>query len=144
MADIKTAMRGMIVRLAKQEVNAKVRPLGKRIFELSESWRRQKKMIAELRDELARLSGNAAKGEKISAPPPPELLEKSRISPSHIKAMRARLGISGRQLAELVEADRHTVYDWESGKTAPQGAHRIKLIEIRGLSRTRVRELLEQ
>ena len=58
MADVKTVLREMVIRIAKQETNAKVRPLAKRISELRETCRLQKKVIAELQGKISKISGN--------------------------------------------------------------------------------------
>ena len=141
MADVKTALREMIVRLAKQEVNAKVRTLEKRIAELRECCRLQKKLVAELQVKVARSAGNARPEEKMPVVSP-EALKKARLFPALIIAIRKRLGLSGRQFARILGANRDTVYDWESGKSKPTDAYRAKIIALRGISKTRAKELL--
>ena len=58
MADVKTVLREMVIRIARQETNAKVRPLAKRVTELRETCRLQKKMIVELQDKVSKMLGN--------------------------------------------------------------------------------------
>ena len=73
MPDIKTVLREMVVRLAKQEANAKVRPLEKKINELRESCRLQKKMILELQKKVSEVTRNIKpQGEML--PVSPDLL----------------------------------------------------------------------
>ena len=57
MADVKTVLREMVIRIARQESNAKVRPLAKRVTELRETSRLQKKLIAELQEKISKMSG---------------------------------------------------------------------------------------
>ncbi len=141
MADVKTALREMIVRLAKQEVNAKVRPLEKRVIELRECCRLQKKLIAELQVKVCRCSGSGKPEEKILKVSP-EDLENTRLYPAMITALRKRLALSGNQFARLVGANRHTVSGWESGKSKPLPASKAKIIALRGISKTKAKELL--
>jgi DNA-binding transcriptional regulator YiaG len=141
MPDIKTVLREMVIRLAKQEANAKVRPLEKKIIELRESCRSQKKLIVELQKKVSEISRNV-KAEEKALTVLPEAMEKIRLFPALIVALRRRLDLSGRQFAKLVGANRHTVSSWESGKSKPQGAHRSKLIALRGIGKTKAKELL--
>ncbi len=143
MADIKSVLREMVIRLAKQETNAKVRPLEKKVAELRESCRLQKKMIVELQKKVSEISGNVQQDEEIFTVTP-EDVEKARIFPALIVALRKRLGMSGRQFARLVGANRHTVSSWEAGKSKPQGENRVKLIALRGIGKAKAKELLER
>jgi len=142
MSDIKTVLREMVVRLAKQEANAKVRPLEKKINELRESCRLQKKMILELQKKVSEVSKNI-KPEGEVQPVSSEAVEKARLFPALIVAIRKRLGLSGRQFAKLVGANRHTVSSWEAGKSKPKDEHKSKLIALRGISKTKAKTLLD-
>ena len=141
MPDIKTVLREMVIRLARQEANAKVRPLGKKIIELRESCRSQKKLIVELQEKVLKISGNIKPEEKMLTVSP-EAMGKTRLFPALIVALRKRLNLSGRQFAKLVGANRHTVSSWESGKSKPLAASKAKIIALRGISRTKAKELL--
>jgi len=141
MADIKTALREMIIRLAKQEVNAKVRPLEKRIVELRECCRLQKKLVAELQANVCGCAASVKPEEKVPKVSP-EDMEKARLTPALITALRKRLDLSGNQFARLVGANRNTVSGWESGKSKPLAASKAKIIALRGISRTKAKELL--
>ena len=106
MADIKTVLREMIIRITKQETNAKVRPLEKKITELRECCRVQKKLLAELQVKVCGCSGSSRPEEKkltVSAEAP----ENARLSPALITALRKRLDLSGNQFAKLVGANRN-------------------------------------
>ena len=141
MPDIKTVLREMVIRIAKQETNAKIRPLEKRITELRETCRLQKKMIIELQCKVSKISGNIKPDEKTLTVCP-EAMENTRIYPALIVAIRKRLELSGSQFAKLVGANRHTVSSWESGKSKPQDEHKSKIIALRGIGKTKAKELL--
>ncbi|MFZ2656063.1 MAG: hypothetical protein WAX69_14120 [Victivallales bacterium] len=143
MADIKTVLRAMVIRLARQEANAKVRPLEKKVIGLRESCRLQKKLIVELQDKVSKISGNIRPEDRMLTLSP-EAMGKTRIFPALIVALRRRLDLDGRQFARIVGASRHTVSSWESGKSKPQGEQRAKIIALRGIGKTKAKELLDK
>jgi DNA-binding transcriptional regulator YiaG len=143
MPDIKTVLREMVIRIAKQEANAKVRPLEKKVFELRESCRIQKKLISELQGKLSEISGNI-KPEDKALTVSQDAMENVRIFPAQIVALRKRLELSVRQFSKLVGANRHTVASWETGKSKPKDEHKAKLIALRGIGKTKAKELLDR
>lgn len=55
-----------------------------------------------------------------------------------VKALRRRLGLSQRELAERIDATERTVGRWEKGETTPQGYHlramkRLEEMKFRGI-----------
>ncbi len=52
------------------------------------------------------------------------------MSPEQVKRLRARLGLTQAQFAELVCADRVTVARWETGASSPTGAYLKALKEL--------------
>ena len=143
MPDIKTVLRDVVIRLAKQEVNAKVRPLEKKLQALRESDWKQKKLIVELQKKVSAISAIIKPVNKLKTVPD-EVLEKTRLFPALIVALRKRLNLSGRQFAKLVGANRHTVSNWESGKSKPTNEHKAKIVALRGISKTKAKELLKK
>jgi DNA-binding transcriptional regulator YiaG len=143
MPDIKTVLREMVIRIAKQEANAKVRPLEKKVFELRESCRIQKNLIIELQKKLSEISGNV-KPEDKALTVSPDAMENVRIFPALIVALRKRLELSVRQFSKLVGANRHTVASWEAGISKPKDGHKAKLIALRGIGKTKAKELLDR
>lgn len=142
MADIKTVLRDIVVRLAKQEVNAKVRPLEKKLAGLRETCRLQKKMIVELQKNTSKSSGSIKTEEKLN-PVSPEILKNTKLFPALIVALRKRLDLSGIQFGKILGVDKHTVYKWESGKSKPMNEHKAKIVALRGIGKTKVKELLK-
>ncbi len=141
MSDIKTVLREMVIRIAKQETNAKIRPLEKKVIELRENCRLQKKLIAELQCKVSKISVDI-KPDKKTLTVCPEAMENTRIYPALIVALRKRLGLSGRQFAKIVGANRNTVSNWEAGRSKPQDEHKAKIIALRGIGKTKAKELL--
>jgi DNA-binding transcriptional regulator YiaG len=71
-------------------------------------------------------------------------MENVRIFPAQIVALRKRLELSVRQFSKLVGANRHTVASWETGKSKPKDEHKAKLIALRGIGKTKAKELLDR
>lgn len=142
MADIKTVLRDVVIRLAKQEVNAKVRPLEKKLAELREACRLQKKMIVELQKNTPKNSGSINSEEKLK-PASPEAMKNTKLFPALIVALRKRLDLSGIQFGKILGVGKHTVYKWESGKSKPMNEHKAKIIALRGIGKAKAKELLK-
>ena len=142
MSDIKTVLREMVVRLAKHEVNIKVRPLEKKIKEMNLAGRQMQKLIDRQQKEISALSKNIPSDDKIKTLPP-EALEKSRLSPKLISVLRKKLKLTGHEFAKLLGASSNAVFRWESGKSKPRSAYRAKIISLRSMGKREIRQILK-
>jgi DNA-binding transcriptional regulator YiaG len=143
MLNIQKAMHEMVVRVARREANAKVRPLEKKIKELKLAGRRMQRIIDRQQKEILALSKNLTANDKFQ-PLPPESLEKSRLSPKLISVLRKKLKLSRKDFGKLLGASGHTVFMWEAGRSKPRAAYRIKIISLRTLGKRKIREMLKE
>ena len=135
MGKMESAFRAEIARLARKEINAEVRPLSKQVLDL-------KKQIRTLRKAAASAKAPAdAKPANLELPPQAEV-EKTRIGPRWIKALRKRNKISQQQLADLVGVSMSAVCTWEYGRAKPGGENKAKLVALRGMSKPEVTALV--
>lgn len=143
MSDIKTVLREMVVRLAKHEVNIKVRPLEQKIKELRVAGRQMQKLIDRQQEEISALSKNIQSDDKIKTLPP-EALQKSRLSPKLISVLRKKLELAGHEFAKLLGASTNSVFLWESGRAKPNRAYRAKIISLRSMGKREIRQILKE
>jgi len=65
-----------------------------------------------------------------------------RMSPTLIRSLRNRLGISQADLAKLVGVSTVAVGNWESGKSKPRPESKARVAALRGLGRREIKRLL--
>jgi DNA-binding transcriptional regulator YiaG len=143
MPNLQKTVHEMIVRVAKSEANAKVRPLEKKIKELKLAGRLMQKLIDRQQKEIIALSKNLIPNEKIQ-PLPPEALEKSRLSPKLISVLRKKLKLSRKSFGKLLGVASNTIFMWESGRSKPRSAYRTKIVSLRKLGKRKIREMLKE
>jgi DNA-binding transcriptional regulator YiaG len=71
-------------------------------------------------------------------------LDKAQLTPTLIKKLRMRLGLSQIQFALLTGVSQPAVAAWELGRTAPRGAARQALVDLRTMTPRMVLENLEK
>ena len=143
MSDIKTALKEMVIRIAKHEVNVKVRPLEKNIRELKLAGRLMRKLIDRQQKEISALSRNITADDKIKTLPP-KALQKPRLSPKLIAMLRKKLKLTGHEFAKLLGASVNSVFLWESGKSKPSPSYRAKIVSLRMMGKREIRQILKQ
>jgi DNA-binding transcriptional regulator YiaG len=65
-----------------------------------------------------------------------------RLAPSSIRSLRKKLGVSQRQLANLMGVTMGAVALWEKGTFKPKEEKLAKLMELRKLGKRQVKEML--
>jgi DNA-binding transcriptional regulator YiaG len=144
MPNVATVLKEEINRLARKEVRAKTEPLAARLSELRRAVAACHRQVAELAKTVAGLKAKVMPAEGISAAGVAgQELEKARINHRRIAALRARLGLSRNQMAQLLGVNANSIYLWEQGKTRPRAAAKAKLIQLRGLGKRAVSRLLK-
>jgi DNA-binding transcriptional regulator YiaG len=137
MANLASALKDEITRLARKEIRTQVDPLRK----ASANHRRE---IAELKRQIADLSRQvkaASKAPKAAPEAPPT--GKTRFSSKGLKTLRKRLGLSAEEFGLLAGASSQSIYNWEADKTLPREAQRATLVSLRGLGKKEARARLE-
>ncbi len=141
MGAIDTAIKGLIVRLARKEarkitssIRDEVKRLKKRNVELKAAIsavdEQTKKMYAKGR--LEETASKAASGQV-----------KGRLSPRLVKSLRSKMGLSQGKFAKLLGVSLGSVVNWELGKMNPRPEMRQKMLSFRGMGRREVKLILE-
>jgi DNA-binding transcriptional regulator YiaG len=137
MANLASALKDEITRLARKEIRIQVDALRK----ASANHRRE---IAELKRQVADLSRQAkASSRTTKSPAQAPASGNTRFSSKGLRTMRKRLGLSATEFGLLAGASAQSIYNWETDKAVPREAQRATLIGLRGLGKKEARARLE-
>ena len=141
MGRLEATLKAEISRLARKEVRAmiakpaeEVRRLRQRVASLERDLRSAKASRAE---ERAKAKVRTAV-QAVASNETPTV----RMSPTLIRSLRNRLGISQADLAKLVGVSTVAVGNWESGKSKPRPESKARVAALRGLGRREIKRLL--
>jgi DNA-binding transcriptional regulator YiaG len=141
MGKMEQTLKSEITRLAKKQMRATYLPLAREV-------RRLKRTVSALRKRVAVFARLGAElqaerqAQRAKLAVAPEEVKAARLSPGLIKKLRARLGITQRELATLVGVSTSAVGFWEYGKAKPEGHNREALVALRKLGRREVARIL--
>lgn len=141
MANIASALRDEISRLARKEIRQQVDPLKKTNAQL-------RRTVAALKSEVAGLQRSVGflknqEKRRLESPPSEPDAKPVRFSPAWVKKDRARLGMSAADYGRLVGVSSLTVYSWESGKSRPRAERLAAWAEVRGIGKREAQRRLE-
>ena len=136
MANLASAIKDEVTRLARKEIRGQVDPLRK----ASANHRRE---IAELKRQIADLGRQLkAAGKTPKTAPETSSTGNTRFSSKGLRSMRKRLGLSAEELGLLAGASAQSIYNWEADKALPREAQRANLVGLRGLGKKEARSRL--
>jgi len=141
MGKVEGIIRSEIVRLAKREMRKITIPLGRDVRSLKGTVSQLRKTVSVL-EKFAARQGSERASEKSKLQATPEEVKSSRFSPRLIRALRKRLGITQKELANLAGVTVGAIYQWEKGIFDPRGDKKATLIGLRKLGRRDVKQLL--
>lgn len=142
MGKIEDVMRSEISRLARKEIRAVCRPLGKDVRELKRTVSRLGRAVEAL-EKVASDWREYILAEKAKLDAPTDEVESARFSPELIRKLRKRLGLSQAELATVVGVSTVSVGHWERGKNRPAGDNRTALVALRKMGKRDVQKILE-
>ena len=141
MPDVASLLKAEIARIARRELRAQT-------AQLQKANARHRADIAALKKELAeakRLMRSLQKGRPASTERPSDAAEGKalRFRASGLAALRSKLGLSAREMAQLIGVSQLTVYKWEQGKSHPRQAQLAAISAVRGIGKREARQRLE-
>jgi DNA-binding transcriptional regulator YiaG len=141
MTNISSVLRDEISRISRKEIRKHVEPVRK----ASAAHRRDiaaiKRRVQQLEraiSSLAKLSSRQNGARKTGASARP-----LRFVAKGLVSLRARLGVSAAELAQLVGVGAQTIYNWEHKKTTPRNEQLVALADLRALGKREARARLE-
>lgn len=143
MPNIGAVLKEEISRLCRREIRRQVQPVRK----ASAAYRREiaalKRQVQELQRRASTLAKQAAKsgadaGDSGTAERPQRFVAKG------MRSLRARLGLSAPELAQLMGVSDQSIYNWELKKTVPRKAQLASLAAIRAMGKREARSKLDE
>ena len=132
MPNIMSALKQEITRLARKEARSQTQVLKK----MSAHYRRDIAALKRQVAQLVKLVGTLQKQMPAPTPTPPaEVLQKSRLRVSGLKAHRASLGLSAKDYGKLMGVSGMTIYNWEAGKSKPRRSQLPRIVAVRGIGK---------
>ena len=143
MANIATALKGEISRIARKEVRAETQQLKKQSAHYRSQIASLKRQVAVL-DRQVRTGSNGRKAVAVA----PELDEPAadglRFRAKGFAAHRRRLALSAAQVGALLGVSGQSIYHWETGKVKPRAAQMPAIAALRKLSKTQAAAAVAQ
>ena len=147
MSNVASALKAEISRVCRKEVRVATGPLKA----ANAKYRAQ---IASLRKELQeqqaqlkalqKLLKSGGKAARKSEPAEGDDDRALRFSAPRFAKLRNKLGISAREMAQLLGVSQLSVYKWESGKARPRRAQLEAIANVRPLGKREVQRRLEE
>jgi DNA-binding transcriptional regulator YiaG len=140
MPNIASLLKSEIVRLARKELRTEIVPLRK----AGAGYRRE---IAALKRKIAnlerQLKQSVRSGVRTSAKPDADgSAQPTRFVAKGLRSMRARLGLSAPQLAQLLGVSTQSIYNWETKKAVPRKGQMNAIVALRSAGRRDVHQRL--
>jgi DNA-binding transcriptional regulator YiaG len=141
MGKLESTIKSEIQRLAKREIRTTFIPLRREVramrFKLSGLFKNFSALNRLTKDQLQKMP---KKGLEAT----PEEVKASRLTPSRIRGLRKKLGISMRELGVLTGTSLGAILSWEKGKFKPRGDKKAALVGLRKMRKRDVRKMLTE
>ena len=141
MAKIENELRDFVRYQARRALKQTLAALPKRLRKTRQEIRSLRKEVQGLSRQIQALTGTKKKAAIIQ-PATKEALGNARYSSRSLKSMRRKLGITQKDLAQLLEVSPLTVTSWETGKSRPREGKLALIVALRSIDKARVNEAL--
>jgi len=146
MANIATALKTEISRIARKELRTELDALKKHSAEQRSRIAELRRQVVALSKELKRIAKTASSSSPSSSSAADAAAEgtQRRFSATRLASHRAKLGISAAAYGRLVGVSGQTIFHWEQGKARPRAAQLEALAAIRGIGKREVDKRLNE
>lgn len=141
MPSIDTALKAEVSRIARKELKAQTEHLKKASSQYRSEIAALKRRLADLERQLKRQSKVTAKAETKAEEEPQA--KSIRFSAAGLAKQRQKLGLSAREVAQLLGVSVLSVYKWEQGKARPRAKQLEAIASLRGMGKREVRQRLK-
>ncbi|WP_082549009.1 DNA-binding transcriptional regulator [Rhizobacter sp. Root404] len=143
MANLATALKAEIARIARKELKGETTALKKAAATYRSEIALLKRRAQTLEQEVRRMK-NGPSDKPSSASRENEDDQKSvRFSAKGLASQRKRLGLSASDLGLLIGTTSQSVYNWEEGKSKPRGKYMPAIAALRTLGKKAATARLE-
>lgn len=126
-------LKSEISRLSRKELKSVTESLKKSASTQRVETSQLKKRISELERLVARLTKTAAQPAPLATDF--EMPAKLRFRPAGFAKKRAALGLSAREMGQLVGVSGLTIYNWEAGKAKPRASQMSAIDSVRKMGK---------
>lgn len=144
MSNVASALKSEISRICRKEIRQATEPLKasatkyrSQIAELRKALAEQQVIIKQLQRSMSKKPVAVASEEDASD-------RVHRFSAARFARTRSKLGISAREMAQLLGVSQLSVYKWETGKARPRRAQLEAIAAVRPLGKREVQRRLEE
>src|SRR6185369_585726 len=143
MANIATALKSEISRIARKEVRAETQQLKKQSAHYRSQIAALKRQVAALDKQVRR---TAHGGKAVSAAPEVDDFGAGglRFRAKGFATHRRRLGLSAAQAGALLGVSGQSIYHWETGKARPRASQMPAIAALRKLNKTQAAAAVAQ
>ena len=141
MPTLVATLKSEVRRLSAREIKRALRPLKRiqrQVKALRAVTRAHRRTVAKLERRILRLRDRAfARGAVPGGGRGP------RVSPEFVQSLRSRFRMTRVQFAKLLSVSPGSIFGWETGRTAPRGRSRTRLVEAKKLGVRKARAAIE-
>jgi DNA-binding XRE family transcriptional regulator len=142
MANIATALKSEISRVARKEVRAETLQLKKQSAHYRSQIAALKRQVAALESQLRKHSRD--RRSVVATPEVEESGGNLRFRAKGFAVHRRRLGLSAAQAGALLGVSGQSIYHWEAGKAKPRASQMPAIAALRKLNKTQAAAAVAQ
>lgn len=141
------AFRAEVVRMARKELKPELQAMRKSLTS-------HRSEIASLKREIKALTSQlnvSKRSSKIDRPPVEEAIAKPRkggrnwtFKPEALTAKRIELGVTGLDMARLLQSSPLTVRKWEAGNANPRAAQLVRIRDVLAMGKRKALSILAE
>jgi len=142
MPNIASVFKEEIARIARKEMRRHIDPLRKQVSAQRSSIAELKRELAQAQKALARLQKAQPAAAPVAAADAGGDAAPARFSAAGLRSLRARLGLSAADFAQLIGVTGQSVYNWEQEKSRPRQSQVQQIAALRGIGKKEARARL--
>lgn len=137
MADIASALKTEVIRLARKELRAQMEPIKKSVAHLRAQVTELHTEVSTLKAKLKQLDKQTPKAVRMEAIETPKR-SRQRFTAKGFATMRGKLGLSCVEMGHLIGASDQSVRKWEDGESVPREKFQQAIFSLRGLGKREI------
>ena len=141
MANLASALKDEVVRLAKKEIRIETQSLKKSSAQYRSDIAALKRQVGQLQKQVARLEKSISRQPQTE--PETQIAHKVRFTANGFITLRKKLGLSAAEAARLIGVTAQSIYSWEAGRSSPRAQQLANIAALRGMGKKEVRAVLE-
>jgi len=142
MPNIAQAIKQEIARVARKEIRSETQSLKTAASKYRSDIAALKRQVTSLEKQLKKATKQSSRQE-VRKQEETETEPRHRFSAKGFATQRARLGLSAREMAQLLGVSQLSVYKWEQGKARPRAKQLAAIAAIRNLGKREALAKLE-